>query len=696
MTARTKTFHWVLALTLMVLTCGVSASAEDHHLRLETSMNSESYAPGDTIEVSVEAFDSHGSPLSSIKEAKIEIKDPGGRKRFKKKFKRVHGNTLEASYTLAPDAVLGTWRLKIKVESRGEAKEKITFFVGTPEEIADNVPQRDADDEDDGDEEDGGSPLPNPDGQGGGGGDQLATCLNCHSDRSSKVACDNQAWMGHDRAMVAHDLFMLALTTYTGGTCDQAQTGDGHDSITQWNGTATCLGCHEDEAAKVHSSLHYQWLGPSPYMTHGPELQGKLEVAVNSYCINIKGNWNGCGSCHAGLGAPPSPEATREQLENIDCLVCHQKGYKRKKIDGVMVPDLDNMTMDMVEAAKTVHLPERSNCLQCHAKGGGGDNFKRGDMALAHGNTSDRQFDVHMATTGADLRCQDCHHTQDHKMAGRGSDLRVTELDQPVSCRDCHQGRVHDEEIERHTDRVACQACHIPLYAKNASDTAASEMTEIYRDWLDPHPTASGAIHPTPTMAGDLAPAYRWWNGFSDNYVLYDQARPDPATGRIPTSKPMGAIDDPGAKLYPFKYKTALQPIDATENILIALDTSVYFTTGDAQAAAQAGLVNMGLNPGDQVRWIETETYQLITHEVAPAGQALGCRECHYTNSRMDLQGQLGYAPKAPLNQVCSQCHEYEEPLYFEKLHEKHVKDKKYDCSWCHGFSRPERGLRMP
>jgi len=24
------------------------------------------------------------------------------------------------------------------------------------------------------------------------------------------------------------------------------------------------------------------------------------------------------------------------------------------------------------------------------------------------------------------------------------------------------------------------------------------------------------------------------------------------------------------------------------------------------------------------------------------------------------------------------------------------LKDKKYDCSWCHGFSRPERGLKMP
>jgi hypothetical protein len=31
--------------------------------------------------------------------------------------------------------------------------------------------------------------------------------------------------------------------------------------------------------------------------------------------------------------------------------------------------------------------------------------------------------------------------------------------------------------------------------------------------------------------------------------------------------------------------------------------------------------------------------------------------------------------------------------MSFEEIHDKHVKDKGYDCSWCHGFNRPERGL---
>lgn len=41
-------------------------------------------------------------------------------------------------------------------------------------------------------------------------------------------------------------------------------------------------------------------------------------------------------------------------------------------------------------------------------------------------------------------------------------------------------------------------------------------------------------------------------------------------------------------------------------------------------------------------------------------------------------------------------CHGNKGDKSFVPLHDKHVKDKGYDCSWCHDFSRPERGLRMP
>lgn len=472
--------------------------------------------------------------------------------------------------------------------------------------------------------------------------------------------------------------------------------GGGHESITEWKGTATCLECHMTEAKQVFSSVHYQWLGRTPYMNDGPDVQGKLDSGVNSYCINITGNWDGCGSCHAGLGKRPERTETREQLENIDCLICHQEQYKRIKENGEFVPDTASMSVSIVEAARTVHKPTRITCLQCHAKGGGGDNFKRGDMTLAHGFTADRNFDVHMATTGGNLNCGKCHTTQQHRIAGRGSDLRPTDLDVQMSCTDCHEGKDtinghSDRAIGRHVAKVACQTCHIGEYARDAVDTAASEMTETHRDWRLPHLTASGATHPTPTMSGDLIPRYKWWNGTSSSYLLHDPITVDPLTGNIPTSRPLGDVNDAGSKLFPFKYKTAVQPRATAADILIALDTSVYFATGHDVSATASGLQNMGYPASSDYDWVTTDTYQLITHEVTPSSGALDCTSCHQSTDRLDLQGELGYSPK---NGVCNDCHEQKSSKGFSWMHDSHVdkmadKGYAYDCSRCHTFSRP-------
>ncbi len=65
----------------------------------------------------------------------------------------------------------------------------------------------------------------------------------------------------------------------------------------------------------------------------------------------------------------------------------------------------------------------------------------------------------------------------------------------------------------------------------------------------------------------------------------------------------------------------------------------------------------------------------------------------------MDLVGELGYGLKGPRSTVCTQCHgreDEEEGSGYRWIHSEHVSEKHFDCSWCHGFSRPERGLRMP
>ena len=496
-----------------------------------------------------------------------------------------------------------------------------------------------------------------------------------------------------ETARRARYIVLGALVLCCGGVAVEAQSP--HDDLV-WTGSDTCLQCHLDEATEVHGSVMYQWQGQTPEIVNGPPVQGKISGGVNSYCINILGNWNVCGNCHVGLGALPEVDPTPAQLENIDCLICHQAEYRRKKEGGVFVPDLAAMSISMDQAARTVHPPKRYNCLQCHAKAGGGDAVKRGDLAMAHVATTDQDFDVHMSVTGADLACQECHITENHRVAGRGSDIRPSDSDVVLDCTNCHPGIATQHPsptIRRHFGRVACQVCHIPSYAKDASDTTATEATEMHRTWLSTHST-SPPFHPAMDKLNDQMPVYRYWNGQSRNYLLHETAVIDPVTGRYPTSRPVGHPSNAEARLYAFKYKTAEQPITNDTSKLIALDTSVYFATADAQAATEAGIVNMGLNPSTAYSWIETDTLQMLNHQVGSEDAALECADCHgSSNGRIDLVEDHGFSLWGSTTAVCRQCHGPEPMPSFEEMHNKHVADEGFDCSWCHDFSRPERGL---
>jgi hypothetical protein len=482
-----------------------------------------------------------------------------------------------------------------------------------------------------------------------------------------------------------------------------ALAADPHANL-QWSGVLECISCHQTEALEIHGAGHYQWKGPALYSINGPQNQGKLDTALNSYCVAILGNWNGCGVCHVGLGAMPTQDPTTAQLQNIDCLMCHQKDYKRKKVNGVFVPDTANMTITMDQAIQTVHKPVRANCLPCHAKSGGGDNNKRGDITLAHAATADRNFDVHMATGGANLNCQQCHTTQNHHIAGRGADLRETDYDVKMGCSTstCHTGKTlatghSTSDINHHVPRVACQTCHIKSYARNAADTAGNESTETYRDWNVPEwSTSLNRYEPTIVRANDIKPEYRFWNGTNWNYNVRETAMYDADKGTYPTSRPQGGINDIKSALYPFKYKKANQPYAGKLGVLIALDTSVYFSTGIYDTAVQAGLANMGYASSEGYSSVETDTYQLITHEVSPKTDVLSCAQCHTSSAtQMNLKG-LGYVMKGTQAATCTQCHERKSLPDYKSLHDKHVKSKQYDCSWCHAFSRPERGLKLP
>ncbi len=444
------------------------------------------------------------------------------------------------------------------------------------------------------------------------------------------------------------------------------------DSFVYQNGSS-CAGCHANEAQDALHSNHYEWAG-------------KLG-AINDFCGYPDINWigkmtnllgeqvdGGCSTCHVGMGAKPGAAG----VENVDCLMCHSKDYKRS-VQSV------NGSLRFVPTAGTVTVrsPGREECLRCHIGAGGGPNNKRGDLEPAHIDPPSADFDVHMASPakgGAGLVCIDCHVTQDHKIGGRGVDLRIDEGGPMKRCADCHSGTPHnDSDLNRHTAKVACESCHIPAFARIQS-------TDMFRDFRTTEVDhLKNLYEPTIIRQANVTPVYAFWNG-SSNFYPYGA----PANNGTVLASPKGGVTDSIAKLFPFKLHEALQAHDPVTGQLIPLKMGLLFQTGDADKAIRQGATDAGLVLSQGYDFVQTSRYMGIFHEVAPSDQALSCGSCHGdTSTRVDFAG-LGYTTSSTRNgkPLCASCHGSKSLNDFYKLHDKHVGDKNLACSECHSFSR--------
>ncbi len=422
-----------------------------------------------------------------------------------------------------------------------------------------------------------------------------------------------------------------------------------------YEGTKTCLECHKDEAKSFFHSQHYQWEGETPDIVNsGGRRLGKMNT-INDFCTNPAMNWigesrneagdvvaKGCSKCHAGFGLLPAKEISQEQLENIDCLICHASGYGRDLYaagDGSWEwrPILWKNRAGLNSVSKRISLPKRKMCLRCHSASGGGPNFKRGDIEYALADC-DSEFDVHMASSGNDMQCVDCHAGEDHRVLGRGTDLSAT--DSPgtrLTCDgSCHGAAPHEANVlNHHAKRVACTTCHIREFAKE-------DATDMVRDWSMPsYHEEVGKYSATITLQKNVTPVYRWYNGTTWSQMLGEEVR-RLDDGSVGIMLPQGSRNDKKSKIYAFKFHKGKLPVLDGRDWLIPITVEEFFGTGDIDGAVREAARKVYGIEGVKYRWADTARYMGLFHEVQPAANALRCLDCHNAGGRLDWK-ELGY-----------------------------------------------------
>jgi len=443
-----------------------------------------------------------------------------------------------------------------------------------------------------------------------------------------------------------------------GGGYSPAQLHAGYFTDNAYLGTQSCLNCHGKLADEFIETAHFEWEGVATNIINDPAgIHGKKDI-LNNFCIAIPTNEGRCTQCHAGYGYADE-NFDFGDTDNIDCLVCHdQTGTYAKAPTTAGQPD---PAVDLAAVARSVAMgrPTIDNCIDCHAKAGGGDNVKHGDLAMSLANTT-REYDVHMGTDGEDMECVDCHTVQrdaNDKMLSHGiGGMPYHSVDEGFmkTCDYCH-GEVNGvhagTSIEiafenDHHQRLACQVCHIPVFARQTSTKVDWRWEDAGQD-IDPIPVDPVTGRETYAKkkgsfiwAYDVRPKLLWFNGMYEKALINTN---DTFPGADPAvlAMPVGDWTDDEAMIYPFKEMTGNQPADADDDQILvphlfgsAGGPNPYWVHYDWNAALEdADLVTQQGYSGDYF-FKDTVMYLSVNHEVAPPEQAWGmdgdCGDCHF------------------------------------------------------------------
>ncbi len=518
----------------------------------------------------------------------------------------------------------------------------------------------------------------------------------------------------------------------TDASCTGA-ANSAHAGINAYNGPTTCIACHTTAGNEVLNSMHGSWTGPTPNVTNISGDSGKWKQ-TNNYCTDPELADYGCVKCHVTTAAKVLNKDGMVDLSprnlsanEMDCLQCHQAKYfatfipnststsHTSCVDGsvrtyqIPLPEADGkihkqMRLDLapgetaLSLVRTVTRPNNATCVtKCHAKAGGSDGAKRGDMAS---NMADppTTVDIHLSSAGtAKLTCTSCHAGTKHQIPGRGNDMRGEDTGAVMKkCVDCHTAMAgtsghgtsttNRAAADRHLAKVDCTSCHIDSYGKGIS-------TEMNRDWTRPvwNPAGcegQGAWVGEEVRASNVIPEYRFWNKTSWVYDRNGKAglTTDLIDGGLAMSYPLGSMAD--GKLYPFKVHTSNNPIDDSSG-KTNFDVLSMFMDGCFDKAAISGLAF--IREAGAYTWKQNKAFQLITHGIVAKTEGDNCSKCHVTNfdtSVVSKLDKLGYKTPKPTSDLCNDCHSLQTTTSFISVHDTH-RNRGINCSSCHSFSRP-------
>ena len=415
--------------------------------------------------------------------------------------------------------------------------------------------------------------------------------------------------------------------------------------------TKACLTCHTNASQQMMKTTHWTW----SFKTKSGRKSGKYHV-VNNFCVAVQSNEPRCTSCHTGYGWKNTKFDFNKE-ENVDCLVCHDQSGKYQKfptaaghptyVEKMFAKKKKFMPFDLSEVARSVGSPSRKNCGVCHFNGGGGNAVKHGDMDKSLINPK-KELDVHMG--GKDMTCIDCHKTTEHEIPG--SIYEYHDKESRPTCESCHTLRPHKktEKLNDHTEKVACQTCHIPAYARGGY------ATKLWWDWSKAGDKTRENTKTYNFKKGEfkigqnVKPEYYWHNGDMGNTLPTDKF--DPSKGPIMLNALAGGPDVPDSKIYPFKVHRGKQIFDSKYNNFIIpklfgkKEAGAYWKNYDWNLAAEAGMKYLELPYSGEYSFVETEMNWAITHMVAPKEQSLACNDCHTNSPEGRMQGIEGvYIP---------------------------------------------------